>query len=84
VVDVVDASNLERNLYLAQQLKELDIPLVLAFNIMDEARKQGYKIDVPQLSLLLGHRLLKRLAQRARGSANCSIRWWISPRGNER
>ena len=45
VIDVVDASNLERNLYLAQQLKELNIPLIFSFNVMDEAYKQGYQIQ---------------------------------------
>jgi ferrous iron transport protein B len=67
VVDVVDASNLERNLYLAQQLKELDIPLILAFNIMDEARKQGYKIDVAQLSKLLGTPIVETVGTRGEG-----------------
>ena len=67
VVDVVDASNLERNLYLAQQLKELDIPLVLVFNVMDEAQKQGYQINIPQLSRLLATPIIPTVGTRGQG-----------------
>ncbi len=67
VIDVVDASNLERNLYLAQQIKELDVPLIYAFNIMDEARKQGYEIDVPQLATLLATPILLTVGTRGEG-----------------
>jgi len=67
VVDVVDASNLERNLYLAQQLKELEIPLVFAFNVMDEAKKQGYQIDLEQLSHLLGSPIIPTVGTRNEG-----------------
>lgn len=67
VIDVVDASNLERNLYLAQQIKELDVPLIYAFNIMDEAKKQGYEIDVPQLSKLLATPILPTVGTRGDG-----------------
>jgi ferrous iron transport protein B len=54
VIDVVDATNLERNLYLTSQLLELGIPLVLALNISDSARSQGIRIDTLRLSQLLG------------------------------
>lgn len=67
VIDVVDASNLERNLYLAQQIKELGVPLIYAFNIMDEAKKQGYEIDVPQLSKLLATPILPTIGTRGEG-----------------
>jgi len=67
VVDIVDASNLERNLYLAQQLKELEIPFILSFNVMDEARKQGYKIDVKQLSILLGTPIIPTVGTKGEG-----------------
>jgi len=53
VVDVVDASNLERNLYLAVQLFELGAPVVLAFNMVDVAQERGYRIDIKKLSQLL-------------------------------
>lgn len=54
VIDVVDATNLERNLYLTAQLAELGLPLVLALNVMDSARAKGIKIDDERLSLLFG------------------------------
>jgi ferrous iron transport protein B len=54
VIDVVDATNLERNLYLTSQLLELGIPLVLALNISDSARSQGIRIDTVRLSQLFG------------------------------
>lgn len=69
VIDVVDASNLERNLYLAQQLKELNLPLIYAFNIMDEARKQGYEIDMAQLSKLLSAPIIPTVGTRGDGIA---------------
>ena len=45
VVDVVDASNLERNLYLVAQLMEMQVPLVIALNMIDVARRHGETID---------------------------------------
>ncbi|MBI5570019.1 MAG: ferrous iron transport protein B [Desulfomonile tiedjei] len=54
VIDVVDASNLERNLYLAVQLLEMGAKVVIALNMIDVAQGRGIKIDVPKLSELLG------------------------------
>jgi ferrous iron transport protein B len=54
VVDVVDASNLERNLFLATQLMELPAPLLLAFNMSDVAETRGYQFDLEGLAGLLG------------------------------
>lgn len=54
VIDVVDATNLERNLYLTSQLLELELPLVVALNMSDSARWQGIRIDHARLSTLLG------------------------------
>ena len=54
VIDIVDATNLERNLYLTIQLLELERPTVLALNFMDEVEKRGDKIDVRRLSRELG------------------------------
>ena len=54
VIDIVDATNLERNLYLTVQLLELERPTVLALNFMDEVEKRGDKIDVRRLSRELG------------------------------
>ena len=54
IIDLVDASNLERNLYLTTQLMEMGIPVVVALNMMDLVRKQGRMIDIKTLSELLG------------------------------
>ena len=54
VIDIVDCSNLERNLYLATQLLECGVPLVLAFNKSDLAEARGFHIDCDRLSSLLG------------------------------
>lgn len=54
VVSVIDASNLERNLYLALQVMELGIPVVLAFNMSDVARERGFEFNLELLSSLLG------------------------------
>ena len=54
VVDIVDASNIERNLYLAVQVMELGAPLVLAFNMSDVAQRRGLLFDLPLLEQLLG------------------------------
>ncbi len=53
-IDVVNASALERNLYLAVQLMELEMPMVVALNMMDEAEQKGLRIDVKRLSEGLG------------------------------
>ena len=54
VIDIVDATNLERNLYLTVQLLELERPMVVALNFMDEVAKRGDKIDVQRLAKGLG------------------------------
>ena len=54
IINIVDASNIERNLYLTMQLMELNIPLVLALNMMDEVRANGGTIMVNELEELLG------------------------------
>ena len=54
IINVVDATNLERNLYLTVQLLELGIPVVMALNIYDEAQAKGYRIDVEGIEKMLG------------------------------
>ena len=54
IINIVDASNIERNLYLSMQLMELDTPMVLALNMMDEVRANGGTIMVNQLEEMLG------------------------------
>jgi ferrous iron transport protein B len=55
VINVVDASNLERNLYLTVQLLELGTPLLIALNLIDIAQGRGIRVDGASLSSLLGH-----------------------------
>ena len=54
IINIVDASNIERNLYLTMQLMELDIPMVLALNMMDEVRGNGGAIRINEMEELLG------------------------------
>jgi len=67
VVHVVDASNLERNLYLAVQLMEMNAPLLLAFNMADVAKHKGIQFDVPKLSQLLAAPIVPTVATKGRG-----------------
>lgn len=54
IINIVDATNIERNLYLTMQLIELDIPMVLALNMMDEVRGNGGSININAMEALLG------------------------------
>ena len=54
IINIVDATNIERNLYLTMQLIEMDIPMVLALNMMDEVRENGGTIQVNRLEEALG------------------------------
>jgi ferrous iron transport protein B len=67
VVDIVDASNLERNLYLTLLLKELEANLVVVLNMMDIAREKGYKIDSESLSKELGVPVVETVATKREG-----------------
>ena len=67
VVDVVDASNLERNLYLTVQILEMQVKMVIALNMMDAAKTRGHEIDIPKLSGLLGVPVVPMVAARGEG-----------------
>ena len=67
VVDIIDSSNLERNLYLAVQLMELRIPLVFVFNMKDMAQEMGIKIDVKSLSNLFGVPIIETVGSKGDG-----------------
>ena len=54
IINIVDATNIERNLYLTMQLMELDIPMVLALNMMDEVRSNGGTVRINDMEKLLG------------------------------
>jgi len=67
IVHVVDASNLERNLYLFTQLAELDTPVVLAMNMSDIVEKKGRSIDYGELSVLLGSPIVPTVGNKNKG-----------------
>ena len=67
VIDIVDTSNLERNLYLAVQFMELKVPLIIALNMADIAEKQGLKIDRKSFSKILGVPLVFTVATKSQG-----------------
>ena len=54
IINVVDASNLERNLYLTAQLIDMDVPMIMALNMYDELRESGHALNINQLGTLLG------------------------------
>lgn len=68
IINIIDATNLERNLYLTTQLLELHIPTIIALNMMDIVNKNGDKIDVPQLSKELGCPIVPISALKGEGS----------------
>ncbi len=67
VVDIIDASNLERNLYLAVQLMELGVPLVLVLNMSDNARAQGQSVEPEKLGAAFGARVVSTVGNRGEG-----------------
>ncbi|MBW2129706.1 MAG: ferrous iron transport protein B [Deltaproteobacteria bacterium] len=67
VVDIVDASNLDRNLYLALQFKELGVPLIIALNMMDVASSRGITIDTELLSHMLNAPVVPMVARTRSG-----------------
>ena len=67
IIDVVDATNLERNLYLTMQLRELTIPMILDLNMVDAARRQGIEIDTSVLRELLGVPIISTVAVSGEG-----------------
>lgn len=67
VVNVVDATNLERNLYLTTQLLEMKVPLVVALNMMDLARQRKLRIEIVHLARHLNCPVIVTVASRRRG-----------------
>ncbi|MBW2568091.1 MAG: ferrous iron transport protein B [Deltaproteobacteria bacterium] len=70
VIDIIDSSNLERNLYLAIQFLEMGIPLCIALNMIDVAEKRGIKINAEKLSTLLGVPVVPTIARTGKGKNN--------------
>ena len=67
ILNIIDGTNLERNLYLTTQLTELGIPVVVAVNMMDVVRKSGDQINIRELSRLLGCRVVEISALKGEG-----------------
>ena len=67
IINIVDATNIERNLYLTLQLLELRVPMVLALNMMDEVRANGGSIDVRKMSQALGIPVIPITAAKGEG-----------------
>ena len=68
ILNIVDGSNLERNLYLTTQLLELGLPMVVAVNMMDVVKKNGDKIDAAKLSKTLGCPVVEISALKGEGT----------------
>ncbi len=67
VINMLDATSLERSLYLAVQFMEIGVPVVLGLNMMDEVRKKGIRIDTEKLSELMGVPVIECIARRGVG-----------------
>ncbi|OAB39174.1 ferrous iron transporter B [Paenibacillus macquariensis subsp. defensor] len=68
VINIVDATNIERNLYLTTQLIELGIPVIVALNMMDALEARGDQIDIPRLEKQLGVPVIPTSANKAQGT----------------
>ena len=67
IVNVVDVSNLERNLYLTCQLIDMDVPMIIALNMYDEFKESGNQLDQEQLSQLLGVKIIPTVGRTGEG-----------------
>src|SRR5450830_1801421 len=67
VINVVDSSNLERNLYLTEQLLELDVPMVIAFNMADILEKNKDKVNIELLSLFFRSPIVPTIGNKNKG-----------------
>lgn len=74
IINIIDGTNIERNLYLTLQLLELGIPMVIAVNMIDIVRKRGDTIDIVRLSDALGCEVLELSALRNEGSAEVAAK----------
>lgn len=68
IINVLDAGNLERNLYLTLQLLDFDVPIALALNLVDEARDKGLTVDTAALSRVLGVPVTETVASKNQGT----------------
>ena len=81
IINIVDATNIERNLYLTLQLLELRVPMVLALNMMDEVRANGGAIDVQKMSTALGIPVVPITAAKGEGVSELTDQAIAAARG---
>lgn len=74
IINIIDASNIERNLYLTTQILELGIPTVIALNMMDVIEKRGDIIDIDNLSKILGCPIVKTSALKGNGTKEVAMK----------
>ena len=74
IINIIDASNIERNLYLTTQILELGIPTVIALNMMDVIEKRGDIIDIDNLSKILGCPVVKTSALKGNGTKEVAMK----------
>ncbi len=84
IVNVVDAGNLERNLYLTIQLLEMGVPIAIALNMMDVARNRGIEIDLRRLTEALGCSVVPVVAVTGEGTSELAARMIAVAEGRER
>jgi len=86
IIVIVDATNLERNLYLVLQFLDLGLPVIVALNLVDEAARQGIAVDAEALSALLHVPVVPTVAVRGEGVdrlIDTAIAYWRSRQGSE-
>jgi ferrous iron transport protein B len=69
IINVIDATNLKRNLYLTLELMDLELPMVIALNMFDEFKKRGYEIDLEKFQNILGIDIIPTIASRNLGTS---------------
>ena len=74
IINIIDASNIERNLYLTTQILELGIPTVIALNMIDIVEKRGDVIDIDKLSKILGCQVVKTSALKGNGTKDVAMK----------
>lgn len=87
ILNIIDSSNLERNLYLTLQLKETDVPVIAALNMIDVIKKKGESIDAAKLSQKLGCPVIETSASKGQGIKELTdeiIKLKCSPRAQKR
>ena len=76
ILNVLDAGNLERNLYLTLQLMDFHVPVAVALNLVDEAREKGLTVDAPALARVLGVPVIETVASKGQGTGKLLARLW--------